>query len=207
MIWSLADEPEKSPEQKNTNATEPKTLEVIRNRIYFYAEIDRDNVLRLAKALREKVDSLLYLAAVDSYPGLPPIHLHIQSYGGGVFSGLSAMDNILLFRDEVPIITVVDGYCASAATFLSLVGTKRLITEHSYMLIHQLSSGMWGKYEELKDDMMNAENLMKRIRGIYNKHAKIPAKKLKEILKHDLWFDAKTCLEYGLVDEIIGSKK
>jgi len=28
-------------------------------------------------------------------------------------------------------------------------------------------------------------------------------KKLNEILKHDLWFDSKTCLEYGLVDEIV----
>ena len=28
-------------------------------------------------------------------------------------------------------------------------------------------------------------------------------KKLDEILKHDLMWDAKTCLEYGLVDEIV----
>ncbi|GAI73882.1 unnamed protein product, partial [marine sediment metagenome] len=27
--------------------------------------------------------------------------------------------------------------------------------------------------------------------------------KLDEILKHDLWFEADQCLEYGLVDEII----
>ena len=28
-------------------------------------------------------------------------------------------------------------------------------------------------------------------------------KKLNEILKHDLMWDAKTCLEYGMIDEII----
>ena len=71
------------------------------------------------------------------------------------------------------------------------------------MLIHQLSSGMWGKYEELKDDMKKSEILMKRIREIYEERTKIPAKKLNEILKHDLWWDAETCLKYGLVDEII----
>ncbi len=71
------------------------------------------------------------------------------------------------------------------------------------MLIHQLSSGMWGKYEELKDDMENNERLMETIRDIYTRHTKIPKKKLNEILKHDLWFDSDTCLEYGLVDEII----
>jgi len=34
------------------------------------------------------------------------------------------------------------------------------------------------------------------------KHARIPDRKIDEILEHDLWFDAKTCLKYGLVDEI-----
>ena len=71
------------------------------------------------------------------------------------------------------------------------------------MLIHQLSSGMWGRYEELKDDMKNCDVLMKTIKKIYMEHAKIPKSKLGQILKHDLWFDAKTCLNYGLVDEII----
>ena len=74
---------------------------------------------------------------------------------------------------------------------------------HSYMLIHQLSSGMWGKYEELKDDMENNENLMKVIKDIYIKHTNIPKRELDKILKHDLWWDAKTCLKYGLIDEII----
>ena len=42
-----------------------------------------------------------------------------------------------------------------------------------------------------------------KIKKIYIEHAKIPKSKLNQILKHDLWFDAKTCLNYGLVDEII----
>ena len=75
--------------------------------------------------------------------------------------------------------------------------------ESSFMLIHQLSSGMWGKYEELKDDMKNNDLLMKTIKDLYQERTKIPKTKLNQILKHDLWFDAKTCLRYGLVDDII----
>jgi len=71
------------------------------------------------------------------------------------------------------------------------------------MLVHQLSSGMWGKYKEMKDEMENVDNMMKTIREIYLEYTKIPKKKLDEILDHDLWFDAETCLKYGLVDEII----
>jgi ATP-dependent protease ClpP protease subunit len=86
---------------------------------------------------------------------------------------------------------------------MTIAASKRQINRHAYMLIHQLSSGMWGKYRDMKDEIENLDNMMKTIRGIYMEYAKIPKKKLNEILEHDLWFDAETCLKYGLVDEII----
>ena len=45
--------------------------------------------------------------------------------------------------------------------------------------------------------------MMKNIKNIYKEYTKIPMKKLNEILKHDLFWDANTCLEYGMIDEII----
>ena len=70
------------------------------------------------------------------------------------------------------------------------------------MLIHQLSSSMYGKYNEIEDDMENNKHLMSTIKDIYKEYTRIPMKKLDEILSHDLWFDSKTCLRYGLVDNI-----
>jgi len=51
--------------------------------------------------------------------------------------------------------------------------------------------------------MTNNELLMRTITDIYTQYTRIPKKKLKEMLKRDLWWDAKTCLEYGLIDDII----
>jgi len=45
--------------------------------------------------------------------------------------------------------------------------------------------------------------MMETIRTVYTEHTKVPTEELDEILKHDLLWDAKKCLEYGLVDEII----
>ena len=70
------------------------------------------------------------------------------------------------------------------------------------MLIHQLSSMAYGKYTELEDDMINNTHLMETIKAIYKEYTKVPMRKLNEILKHDLWFDADTCQELGLVDFI-----
>jgi ATP-dependent protease ClpP protease subunit len=71
------------------------------------------------------------------------------------------------------------------------------------MLIHQLSTGAYGKFSELEDDMENNKRLMKMIKDIYKQYTKVPMKNIDEILKHDLWFDSAKCLEFGLVDKVL----
>jgi ATP-dependent protease ClpP protease subunit len=71
------------------------------------------------------------------------------------------------------------------------------------MLVHQLSSGFWGNYGQISDAKENLDQLMKKIKEIYKRYTKIPTKKIDEILARDLWWDAKTCLKFGLVDEIL----
>jgi ATP-dependent Clp endopeptidase proteolytic subunit ClpP len=130
-----------------------------------------------------------------------PIKLHIHSYGGSVFAGIAAMDTITNLGVDVH--TIIEGSAASAATFLSLAGSHRIMSRNSYMLIHQLSSGYYGKYEDIKDDVENLDELMTMIKRIYNERSSVPQNKLDEILKHDLWFSSKKCLKYGLVDEVV----
>ena len=175
-------------------------LEIVNNRIYFYSGVETKNVLGLNKAMRELGSEIQHSAALlECEPA--KIFLHVNSHGGDLFAGLAAMDEIR--KSKVPIISIVDGCAASAATLMTIAADKRQINKHAYMLVHQLSSGMWGKYKEMKDEIENVDNMMKTIREIYLEYTKIPKKKLNEILDHDLWFDAKTCLKYGLVDEII----
>ena len=57
--------------------------------------------------------------------------------------------------------------------------------------------------KEMQDKMENCDRFMKMIMDIYKEHTEIPAKQMSNMLKHDLWWDAETCLKYGLVDEII----
>jgi ATP-dependent protease ClpP protease subunit len=70
------------------------------------------------------------------------------------------------------------------------------------MLIHELSSGFWGKMREIKDDFKNDEELMKVIKRLYAKYSKVPGKSIDEILEHDIWWNSKKCLALKLVDEI-----
>lgn len=179
---------------------EPSFVETVDNQIYFYSDVSSQSILQLNRRIRE-LDSRLSMDAGMQQREPAPIILHVASYGGSLLHGLAGMDAILQTR--VPVISWVDGCCASAATFLTVVSKQRKIGKYSFMLIHQLSAFTWGKYRELQDDQINFQRFMETIKEIYKKYTKIPENKLDEILDHDLWFDASKCLEYGLVDEIV----
>jgi len=170
------------------------------NKIYFYSGVNRNACVELNKKIGElEAKSLTLSNTLGILP--PPIKIYINSGGGTIVSGIASMDTMI--RCKVPIETYVDGFSASAATFLTVVGEKRYMSRNSYMLVHQLSSTFWGTYSNFEDEKKNLDLMMKTIKDIYKKYTKLPMKKLDKILKHDLMWDAKTCLEYGLIDEIL----
>lgn len=175
-------------------------ISVEHNNIYFYGSITSDSCQTLKNKLNDlDFNSKLYKITYNLEP--PPINLHIQSYGGSLMDTLYIADLIEMI--ETPVNTYVDGYAASAGSILSVVGKKRYMTKNSLILIHQLSSGNDGKFQELDDEMKNLQQLMNKIKQIYVKHTDIPYLQLTDLLKHDLWLDADTCKKLGLIDEII----
>jgi len=190
----------KSSPKKNVKPGEEKYISVYENKIYYYSGVTRESVVELNHKLGElEAKHLTVSNVLEIEP--PPIRLYINSGGGSITAGIASMDTIS--RCKVPVYTYVDGFCASAATFLSIVGVKRYMSKNSYMLIHQLSSSLWGKYSEIEDEKKNLDLMMETIRNVYTEHTKVPTEELDEILKHDLLWDAKKCLEYGLIDEVI----
>lgn len=169
------------------------------NHIYYHSEVDRDSIFDLCQLIGEAEEENLFTANKMNLEPIP-IYLHINSYGGSIFAAFAAIDTINSCK--VPIYTICEGAVASAGTLISVFGKKRYIRPHAYMLIHQLSSGFWGKMSEIDDEYKNLSELTERIITIYKENAKIPKKELQELLKHDLWLNAEKALKYGLVDEI-----
>ncbi len=187
-------------ESRASSSKDNNVVEMSHNRIYFYSGVTRPKILQLNKNIFSLNTNLLAKSVPLEYTP-PPIKIHINSYGGSVFAGLAAVDYIK--GSKIPVHTIIDGCAASAATLISCVAERRYMHRNACMLVHQLSGLMWGKFEEMKDDMQNSEMLMKKIKSIYKEHTKIPQRELDKILKHDLWWEAEKCLEYGLVDEIL----
>lgn len=169
------------------------------NHIYFHSEVTRESIFDLTMLIKEAEEECV-LSCLKLNIDEIPIYLHINSYGGSIFAGFAAID--VINSCKVPVHTIVEGAVASAGTLMSIVGKKRYIRPNAYMLVHQLSSGCWGKMNEIEDEYNNLKDLMERIKDIYKNHTSIPKKELNEILKHDLWFNSDKCLKNGLVDEL-----
>ena len=73
---------------------------------------------------------------------------------------------------------------------MSIAGSHRKMYEYGEMLIHQIQTGTWGKYEEMKHDMENNKKLMKRLRHMYEKYTKIPKKTLNDLLTKEITLDS-----------------
>jgi len=174
-------------------------IKVIDNHIYFYSNVSTKSILELTQLIKKLTKDLLVLNV--QYNTDVEIWLHINSGGGDVFAILSCIH--LIENNKININTIVEGQACSAATILSMIGKTRQITENSYMLIHNISSGFWGKMHEFEDEIKNLKLLTKDIRKMYTKYTSIKIKQLDQLLKKDLLLHAKICLSYGLVDEII----
>ena len=191
------------------NFLEPEpemNIEVIDNHIYYYSEVNTKSAFTLVKELHEldtkiqkknnKKNKKRKLEDEDNV-----IHLHLHSEGGCVFSCFTIIDKIRTIK--TPVYSYINGMAASSATMISIVCSKRFIYKNAYMLIHQLSSGFTGKYNEIVDDMENNKSLMDNIKRLYREHTNIHGNALDNILKRDIWWNATMCKKYGLIDEIL----
>ena len=170
--------------------------------IFYNGDVTDDNVSELIHKLHN-VEKTLLKMAVDFEGYEPSIRLYINSDGGSIFAGLSAMDHIESCR--VPVTTIADGMCASAATFLLLGGTTRLIKRNAFVLIHQMTVGMWGDYKftELNEEMYNNKKIMRMLRKLYTDRTEISEKKLKALMTKDVLLSASKCIKYGVVSDYL----
>ena len=185
----------------NEESQTPQGIRVFNNKILFYAEIDEGSVLELNRVLLEMDVKLQSVGLAFDGGYEPVIHLHINTYGGSIFAAFSTVDTIRRLKSKV--YTHIDGSVASAGTLITAVGHKRYMGQHAHLLIHQLSSGVYGKFSEMEDEIFNCTNLMRLLKDFYKKNTKLPMKKLDELLKRDIWLNAEECLQYGIVDEIV----
>ena len=163
-----------------------------KNNLYYSGPITESAIFSITS-------NLINMQNEDSFSN---INLHMQSPGGLLLPTLGLVD--LIRTSDIPINTYVDGYCASAASLICVVGAQKIMNKYGVVLIHQLKMGIEpSKYLEIQDQLSNADTLTHIIKDVYLKNTKLTSEKLDELLMHDLLLNSTICKEYGIVDIII----
>lgn len=179
---------------------------ILENHIYFTTDVTMNSINKLTKIIFAANREFDLLRQTCKFAEITPkpIYLRITSTGGDLFAGLRGID--VIQSSELPIYTIIEGYAISAGSVLFLSGKKRFMSKNAYLLIHQLSSYEGGgTFEQLKDSMKNDAMLMNRLYDFYiksSRNSKLTMEVIREVLKHDIYWNYRTCEKYGLVDGI-----
>lgn len=178
----------------NMATNSPQTLITKTDKeIYFYGPLTDESCFRLHYTLEE-------LIKINKDKN-NEIDLYLQTGGGSVLPTFPVVD--LIKSSEIPINTIIKGYCASAGTLISVAGSKRYMTNNSLLLIHSLRQETGGgTFNNIKDTFENSDVIMKLIKNIYLENTEIPEEKLNYFFDHDLWLTCDECLKLKIVDGI-----
>ena len=186
-------------EDETKEQEENDCIKVIGNELLFYGDVDRENTIEFVEKFKKlEIELLKKMAELVGYE--PMIRVHIMSEGGDVYAGLNMMN--VLERSRVKVVTIAQGACCSAATFVLLGGSERRMGRNAYLLIHQISTEMWGSFNDLKHELKSTDKLMKMLKKMYLSKTKIPERKFKKLMKKDIYLGPEKCLKYGIVSAL-----
>ncbi len=135
------------------------------------------------------------------------IKLYLNTPGGVVTAGLAIYDTMQYIQPDVSTICV--GIAASMGAVLLAAGKKgkRFILPNSEILLHQVMGAGEGQAIEIEIAARHIIKIKDRLNQILAKHTGQPLSKIEKDTDRDFWLTAPDAKEYGLVDEIIKTKK
>jgi len=171
---------------------------LLKDRIIFIGTPIDDHVANLAIA------QMLFLQMEDPKKD---ISIYINSPGGSVTAGLAIYDTMQFVTCDVT--TYCLGMAASMGAVLLAAGTtgKRFALPNSDIMIHQVSGGAQGTASDVERTVEFMYKLKRRLIGILAHHTGKSADQVNIDSDRDYYMTAAEAKEYGLVDQVVQSRK
>jgi ATP-dependent Clp protease protease subunit len=135
------------------------------------------------------------------------INIFLNSPGGSVTAGLAIYDTIQFV--QCPVATYCIGQAASMGAVLLAAGSKgkRFALPHSRIMIHQPWGGVQGTAVDISIQAEEILRLKKTLSEILGKHTGRDADQINKESDRDFFMGAAEAKAYGLIDEIVETKK
>lgn len=141
---------------------------------------------------------------LDEFRAIPSdaeLEISVNSFGGSVYTGLSIYSLLKAHKGSITI--RIDGAAMSAATIITSVpGAKVIMPKGSMMMIHKVSSGVWGNTDDMRKAADDMEKLEENLINIYVEKTGRAVDEIKEKVNAESYFTAEEAVEFGLADEI-----
>ena len=150
------------------------------------------------------VAQLLFLESEDPDKD---IQMYINSPGGSVSAGFAIYDTMQYIKADVS--TICIGRAASMGAFLLAAGTKgkRFALPNADVMIHQPLGGAQGQAEDIRIHADKILETRKLINKILSEKTGQSLKKIEKDTDRDFYMTALEAKKYGLIDDVIESKK
>ncbi|GAA3085194.1 ATP-dependent Clp protease proteolytic subunit [Streptosporangium carneum] len=152
-------------------------------------------------------DVMAQLLTLESLDPDRDISIYINSPGGSFTAMMAIYDTMQFVRPEIQ--TVCLGQAASAAAILLAGGTpgKRFALPNARMLIHQPSTEGGGQGSDIEIQAREILRMRSQMESILARHSGKSAADVRRDIERDKILDAEEAKAYGLIDDIIPSRK
>lgn len=144
--------------------------------------------------------------ALEKLGDVDEITVNINSPGGDVYEGLTIHN--MLKRHKAKVIVNIDGLAASIASVIAMAGDVVRMPNNAMIMIHNAMSGAVGSANDLREVADLLDKVTSTLMNTYlEKTDKLNIDTLKALLDAETWMTAEEAFSYGLIDEVITSKK
>jgi ATP-dependent Clp protease protease subunit len=174
-----------------------------------YSRLLKDRIIFIGTGIDDHVANLVVAQMLFLQMEYPKrdINLYINSPGGSVTSGMAIYDTMQFVTCDVA--TYCIGVAASMGAVLLAAGTqgKRYALPNSDVMVHQVSGGAQGTASDVERTVEWMFRLKKRLIRILARHTGKTDEQISFDSDRDYWMSADEAKAYGLVDEVVNSRK
>ena len=174
-----------------------------------YSRLLKERIIFLGTPIDDYVSSLMIaqLLFLEAEDPKKDIYMYINSPGGVITSGFGILDTMNYIKPDIS--TICMGQAASMAAVLLSCGTKgkRMILENARVMIHQPLGGVSGQASDIEIHTKEILYLRDKLNEILSKNTGQDIKTIEKDTNRDNFMSSQSALDYGLVDEIIRSRK
>lgn len=174
-----------------------------------YSRLLKDRIIFIGTSIDDQIANLVIaqLLFLQMEDPKKDIHIYINSPGGSVTAGLAIYDTMQFVTCDVA--TYCMGMAASMGAVLLCAGTKgkRFALPNSDIMIHQVSGGAQGTASDVERSVEFMYKLKRRLNHILAHHSGKNVKDVERDADRDYYMTAQEACKYGLVDEVVKSRK